>query len=1204
MAKKRKRIQPGFDPGFFVDTAPEIGPDLQAVSETLTDLQVKIATALEADVNKVGQTIGGLTGKINGDLQDTLSRVRGTIGGLQYKIESNLAGEMGNAMEIASPYFVEPVEQPQVSQAGYAPAPNCEQPPPQIEPTRLPADYCAVGGIPHFEGSPNHPPAAGESGLVQWGNYFPAGHFDYWPWLFMFTQGAYNRIIALTLGVNLCDREPYRKYAADYALGVLQQYLASCKLADETGTQRPQPPSGPPTMPLPPTGPPQAPIPPQGPGQPPPKPPIPLGPVPSMPIPPKPIPPPPTMPLPGPVPKPAPQPQPPQPPPPQPQPPIPPQPQPGGPTPEQIAANPCPPGKIPVYSPLGFDIVACVTPGTCVAGVPYFNEALGYPAPVPFPQTCGPDQPGGPLPGPLPTPIPQPLPPPPKPDDKCPLCACVHDPCKPCPSGTVKHNGCCVSPAEVEASKKKRYEAYCLPQSESAVVNDSQSFPPPSGGILVGIGDTPQEALVMAAGKCQPKIAPVSLPPVSPRPFPSGSSSPLCDPNIYGSSGFNVYDFVGGFSAVTTGALASIQETVSRELNASNNPVFQSLVGGAAILSRSTLAGFQKAVELVAREGSKLGGCTDANFQAAFLGKTVMEAIDKYIGGPWGYLGLPLDYQMQKTCPIIMPTTSQALQQYLGGYIDINRLRHFAEINGQCWEPYAPSVIASASKPIPGELIQLVLRKTITESEYQARMRELGYVRSSDVALLRSLGVFVPPYTDLTRFMVRDVEDENIITKFELDTDFTKKYTGRVKEWSEAQGITDDVMRRIWRAHWQIPSPTQLFEMYHRLSRLPEGDKNRLTMDDIRDALIYQDINPFWIPKFLAISHKRLRLVDIRRAFEIGAIGRDRVKEFYRELGYTEDNAELLTKYAEKQKLKLGMKHPSVMLYVNGTLGTAELIADLLSDGFDNETATKISERAIKKFRVKWQSKCIAGIRKRLLSTELTKDKAEAELVGRGFDGLQASIMADAWQCELLASGREFTASQLCHYFEVGLLDAVEFVERLQRLGYRKIDAQRIAADCARSFNIKLGKDAQKRAAKDAADLAKLQANQERAAKQQEQREKAAKKLHEQACSAKNRRDKAMLVAADKYAKAAGIDVALAFDILLAEYTRVRAAHGLTADEGTQAVVLAAEKWTPDRAESIQDLIEKFATGFQELDPSNACQDESGPFTRNGSSQP
>ena len=239
-------------------------------------------------------------------------------------------------------------------------------------------------------------------------------------------------------------------------------------------------------------------------------------------------------------------------------------------------------------------------------------------------------------------------------------------------------------------------------------------------------------------------------------------------------------------------------------------------------------------------------------------------------------------------------------------------------------------------------------RGFIDDDEYANEVRGQGFIRSDQAETIYKLTEALPGVQDIMRFMVRDVADEGIPFWDESDKIFKLKYDGKLKKFGEDQGIPEEFAKFAWRAHWVLPSPDQLAEMLHRNSRLPKGDPAYVDEEIVRSTLQQQDIHPYWIERFLSVSYRPLTRIDLRRAFDIGAIDRERVLEGYQQIGYDEENAETLTKFAEDLKFRGLPGELPVRLWKSEVIDRQEAKKRLLADGFPEERVDQTLEDAAK----------------------------------------------------------------------------------------------------------------------------------------------------------------------------------------------------------------------------------------------------------------
>lgn len=520
-----------------------------------------------------------------------------------------------------------------------------------------------------------------------------------------------------------------------------------------------------------------------------------------------------------------------------------------------------------------------------------------------------------------------------------------------------------------------------------------------------------------------------------------------------------------------------------------------------------------------------------------------------------------------------------------GEYSDESRERVF-RANGWTDANGSADLLRASRALEPLDVAMEMFRRELMDPfEFRAHVGGLGYFDDRQRERIMALKTVVPPASDLTRFMVRDVADESLVSKFGMDSEFEDKFAGKVKTWANHQGIEDDYMRAVWRAHWSIPSPGQLYTMYHRFSRLPEGDPGRVTLDDVETALKQADILPFWIPKLLKASERLLTRVDVRRAFNIGSLTREQVKENYQQSGYSEENAEALTKFAEKLRDRAILGEPAAKEYAAGTMDAEEASQELRASGFPQETIDQAFARLDRRWKAAVGKRCAAALQRRFMRFELTPVQARTELGNLGFRPRAVQATVDAWVCERNSKGREATAAQLCRWFTLGMIDAPTFQQRLTEAGWGITDATRIVLECGVKISLRMRKALEAQAKQDAAAAEKLKKAQEQAAKAADREAAKLEKAREQARKLKEKREQALMKAAERLAKARGWEFPAAFASVRAEFGRLTADWSFLPDERVEIVVLAAEQAARTPGADFAGLVREIATARASLEP-------------------
>jgi hypothetical protein len=560
--------------------------------------------------------------------------------------------------------------------------------------------------------------------------------------------------------------------------------------------------------------------------------------------------------------------------------------------------------------------------------------------------------------------------------------------------------------------------------------------------------------------------------------------------------------------------------------------------------------------------------CASGENAALTVQRIILNVIGLFTGDALDQVKTPIVQNSNFLCPTKLPTASEASAAWLRGYISDETWACWVRACGMRPEAWEQITRAQRNVLTPDQIVRLVLRGQIPLADLPGRLRQTGLILDQDVQEALELARYLPGPSDIVRFMVRDVADPNIVNRFGLDDEFQAKFQGQVLKFAEAQGIDPQTMRDYWRAHWSIPSPTQLYVMYHRLRGLPPGDPNQVTEDDIRTALQQQDILPFWVDKLLAISFRPLRLVDIRRGFNAGTLEVDQVRQAYREIGYSDKDVEILVRDLQVQKVQALKKLPQTTQYAAGEINEGELRAELAELGYqpaEQDFGIQVARFKIERGRRK---ACAKAIKRRFLTGGLDKVDAGQALIGQGLDSYQASALVEGWACERASRGKEFSAGQLCKLFAQGLVEPVEFVQRLVNVGWDRDQAIKLFSSCSQDVErkrqleeLRRVRQAEAQAEKQAAAREKAQAKLDRAVRQQASTAEKLQRIN-------RARNSAIISAGGAYAQRTGSDLG---ESVIAAREIYRNVTGLvTADRDTIIRALVVSSRTKNVA-SIQD---------------------------------
>jgi len=196
---------------------------------------------------------------------------------------------------------------------------------------------------------------------------------------------------------------------------------------------------------------------------------------------------------------------------------------------------------------------------------------------------------------------------------------------------------------------------------------------------------------------------------------------------------------------------------------------------------------------------------------------------------------------------------------------------------------------------------------------------------------LKFITQIIPNVSDLVRMAVREAFTPEIAEKFRQYED----YPDAITEWGEKQGLSKEWLTRYWAAHWDLPAPTQGFEMLRR---------GIIDEDTLKMLLRALDVMPYWRDKLIGISWEVPTRVDIRRFFDMRTIDEARLRELYAAQGY---HGKDLEDYVLWTKIYVDLPD-LIARWKNGWLELADVRARLIADGMDPVAADELIQTKVK----------------------------------------------------------------------------------------------------------------------------------------------------------------------------------------------------------------------------------------------------------------
>ena len=368
----------------------------------------------------------------------------------------------------------------------------------------------------------------------------------------------------------------------------------------------------------------------------------------------------------------------------------------------------------------------------------------------------------------------------------------------------------------------------------------------------------------------------------------------------------------------------------------------------------------------------------------------------------------------------------------------LDRAHYVQRLKESGWSDIDIDNFERVSHPLlsPQEVLALFLRERLDSQQAVDYLKTIGYSQS-DAQHVMTLSELIPPVNDLIRFAVRDAFSPEAVEQFGL----MEQFPGEITQYTEKLGLSDFWTRKYWASHWQLPSPTQVFEMLHRLR--PGRVSNPFTEDDLDIYLRTADIPVFFRNRMKAISYRPFTRVDVRRMRSMNIIDDNEVYDAYRDIGYDDWRANKLTEFtlADIGKDTRDLTRTAIQQgYYRGIIdrNNAVLILQQLGyDAFESDFWVSL---------IDWQKEQddldIALSRIEILYTEGAIDDlgVNTELGLLDLPATHTSALLLKWTRKKKAKIRLPSRADLESFYRSDIVDVDQFSDGLSNIGYRGSD--------------------------------------------------------------------------------------------------------------------------------------------------------------------
>ncbi len=335
-------------------------------------------------------------------------------------------------------------------------------------------------------------------------------------------------------------------------------------------------------------------------------------------------------------------------------------------------------------------------------------------------------------------------------------------------------------------------------------------------------------------------------------------------------------------------------------------------------------------------------------------------------------------------------------------------------------------------RPTPIELALWMHRELIAPGDMVERLQALGYAPADATNLVEASAV-LPGVSDLVRMAVREAFPGQVA----FDGVRGQGVPSRFVELTQQQGLDPELARSYWAAHWELPSVSAAFSMYHR---------GLVTEAQLRGLLKEQDMAPEWVDRMIAVAYDPLTRVDVRRMYELGVLSAAEVEAAYRDLGYSPENAGRLRRFVVADAAASAAAAASserdltradlVGAYADGILNRAQVSTQLQAIGFDDTEADLILDREdIRAMRAE-RKETRGAIVDQVVAQVIDQVTAQDKLNAAGYTADEVAATLREIDRKLAAQVKQPTKAELDRFRKLKLIDDLDYADELRRLGY------------------------------------------------------------------------------------------------------------------------------------------------------------------------
>ena len=326
------------------------------------------------------------------------------------------------------------------------------------------------------------------------------------------------------------------------------------------------------------------------------------------------------------------------------------------------------------------------------------------------------------------------------------------------------------------------------------------------------------------------------------------------------------------------------------------------------------------------------------------------------------------------------------------------------------------------------------------------RLSESGYNPERKEEILEA-NRNTPTLQDVIVFAVRDVYEPEQVAAAGLLDGLPTTFVTEAQE----RGLNEEDAKKYWAAHWQLPSLTSVYEMFHRFY-IGSGHSSTFTEKDMDIFFNLADIAPGYRERLKELSYNPLTRVDIRRMFSMGQYGegeaaRPGLIRDYRMLGYSPYDANRLASFtilsysSTKKKLTTAQ---ILKFYINNLWGDESrttALEKLKEGGYNDELASALLDYEDRKYIDGKEQQRIDSLREQWINgTIATEAELHTALMEIPVENSKAQALIKEFKSKKESRVSRLSRNEYDEMYRDGVITESQYKRFLRNLGYPSED--------------------------------------------------------------------------------------------------------------------------------------------------------------------